>query len=426
MLIPCGPSEKYQSSDDLLRWMADHFAKFGNIYRASICGSDVYVVSEPEYADHVLRENWQNYRKGDSIKRIGFLLGNGLMVSEGEFWKHQRRQIQPAFHNDVIAATIDVIKSANSTLLGKWMLAACVKSSINVTRDVSGMVLEVTLRYLFGTDYEKVVPHFKILSSDTARDLRFMQLFRPLRTVVSQAITERRESKRNSADVLDMLMWARDRESGQAMPDGQIVSEIMTLIVAGHETTASTLAWIWHLLSEHPEVEIKLSAELNSLGTDTVSLEDLPRFVYTRQVIEEALRLYPPGWLLIRKALKDDQLGDYFVPAGIEVYISPYLMQRNPFLWAEPDEFNPDRFAPAESRDRQPLATCPFSAGPRKCIGEALARVEMQLHVMTIAAQLRLKQISGDPKSLEAGVNLRCRNEFIMTPEIKAKAIGFA
>lgn len=422
--IPSGPAEKYESSEDLLRWMADNFAEFGDLYSATIGGSLVYVVGEPKYADHILRENWQNYRKGDSTKRIGFLLGNGLMVSEGELWKRQRRQIQPAFHNTVIASAMNIINSANSTLLKKWMLAADNKSSVNVTRDVSNMVLEITLRFLFGSDYDTVKPHFEILCIEPTRDLHFMQLFRPLRSIVSQIMSDRRERNSNSSDILDTLMSIRDREDGRPMPDGQIVTEMMTLIVAGHETTAATLAWVWHFLSEHPQVDEQLSVELDRLGVNDVPFDGLPKFTYTRQVIEESLRLYPPGWLLIRKALKDDYLGNYFVPAGTEIYISPFLIQRNPSLWDRPDDFDPERFTAQESHTWTPGGSMPFSVGPRKCIGELFARVEMQLHVMTIASRLRLRQISGDPTNLEAGVNLRCRDEFVMIPEHRVKTSG--
>lgn len=421
--IPPGPVDKYRSTEDLLSWMTDNFGKFGSIYRASVSGSNVYIVSEPNFADHILRVNWQNYKKGDSTRRIGFLLGNGLMVSEGEFWKHQRKQIQPAFHNGVVAGTLDTIRSANSRLLEQWILAANQKKIINVTRDVSIMTLEITLRFLFGADYDKVKPKFEILSSEPARDLHFMHLFRPLRSTISEIISERRANQISLPDVLGMLMMAQGREQGQLMPDGQIVSEIMTLIVAGHETTASTLAWVWHLLSEHPAVDQKLSAELESLGIDVVTWDNLPKFAYARQIIEEALRLYPPGWLLIRKAIRDDQLGDYFVPAGTEIYVSPYLIQRNPSLWDRADAFDPDRFGHTDVCSRKSLSTLPFSAGPRKCIGDVFARVEMELHLVTVARQLRLRQVSGDPTELEARVNLRCRNEFMVIPEIRCSPL---
>ncbi len=418
--IPPGPTEKYDTSEDLLRWMKDQFDRFGSIYRASIYGTNVYVVSDPEHVDHVLRINWRNYKKGQAIKRIGFLLGNGLMVSEGEFWKTQRRMIQPAFHDKAIGALINVISAANIALLKKWKSAARERESVNITNDISHTVLKVTLISIFGDDYEQVAPHFDILSDESARNLQFAQRFTPLGKIVSGVADQRRNQNRTAADMLGILMAVRDPE-GQPMPDGQLVREIMTLIVAGHETTASTLNWTWYLLSKSAEVEEKLSSELNAVpGSGRPEIGDLAKFAYTRQVIEETLRLYPAGWLMTRAALTNDQLGDYVVPAGAEIYISPYLIQRHPAFWEAPDRFNPDRFGPAESRTRHPMTMIPFSAGPRKCIGESLARMEMQIHLMTIAKHLRLRSVGEQPIELEAGVNLRNKRDFIMTPEIIA------
>ena len=418
--IPPGPTEKYTTAQELLSWMDDHFRRYGNIYKASVLGTDAYVISTPEYAHHVLCKNWQNYPKGQAIKRIALLLGNGLMVSEGEFWKSQRRMIQPAFHREAIGRLMNLITTANSALLNRWEQAAKENKSVNVTRDISLMVLEVTLTAIFGADYVKVAPHFKVLSEETARDMQFAQKFRSLAKIVIQVIASRREGKIKSADILGMLLEARDRKSGQVMSDRQLVNETLTLIVAGHETTAGTLNWVWYLLSQHPQIEEKLSSELSDLRAgEFPSLVNLPQFAYTRQVLDEVLRLYPPGWLMTRRALKDDQLGDYFVPAGTEIYISPYFIQRHPGLWEAPDRFNPDRFDPSHLQDRHPLTLLPFSAGPRNCIGESFARMEMQIHLMTIAKQLRLHYVEKTPPELDAGVNLRSKYEFIMMPEIK-------
>jgi len=418
--IPPGPDRKYDTSQDLLSWMSDQFDQFGDIYQASIYGANVYVVRDPEWANYVLRTNWKNYKKGQAIKRVGLLLGNGLMVSEGEFWKNQRRMIQPSFHTEAIDALTNVIATANLALLKKWEHAAQEKKTVNVTHDLSQLVLNVVLISIFGDDYEQVAPHFGILSDESARDLQFAQSFRSLGALVASITVKRREENKKFTDILGMLMEARDRESGHRMPDRQLVSEIMTLIVAGHETTASTLNWTWYLLSQNLEVEEKLSRELkNSIGGEFPEINDLPKFTYTRQVIDEALRLYPAGWLMTRKALKEDQLGDYFVPAGTEIYISPYFIQRHPGLWEFPDSFNPDRFEPCQSRERHPLAMLPFSAGPRKCIGEYFAQIEMQMHLIVIAKQLRL-HYDGKPPELDAGVNLRSKYDFMMTPEIRS------
>ncbi len=418
--VPIGPTETYNHSQDLLSWLCDQFRQFGDIFRASVYGTDIYVVSNPVHVDHVLRINWQNYKKGQAIKRVGLLLGNGLMVSEGEFWKNQRRMIQPAFHDEAIAALISVITAANVALLQKWERAALERRSVNITSDLSHMVLDMVLISIFGDDYERVAPQFRILSDESARNLQFAQAFRPLGKVVFQVVDQRRKESKTSLDMLGLLMEASDHKSGRVMPDNQLVSEILTLIVAGHETTASTLNWMWYLLSKYPAVEEKLSSELNNTPrSELLELSELSKFAYTRQLIEETLRLYPAGWLMTRRAIKDDQLGDYFVPAGTEIYISPYLIHRHPAYWEDPDCFNPDRFERTKSPDRQKLTMLPFSAGPRKCIGESLARMEMQIHLIIVAKQLRLQCANEKPLELEAGVNLRSKYDFVMNPSIK-------
>ncbi len=400
--------------------MGENFNRFGDIYRATVYGTNVYAIRSPECAQHVLRTNWQNYTKGQAIKRIALLLGNGLMVSEGEVWKRQRRMIQPAFHRGAIGALATVIAASNAALLERWRRAAQAGAPVNVTRDISLLVLEVVLKAIFGADFELIAPHFYILSDVSARDLRFAQAFRGLGKLVLHIAARRRQANTRCSDILGMLMEARDRDTGEAMPDRQLVNEVLTLVVAGHETTASSLNWAWYLLSRHPAVEEKLSAELgNLLGGGSADSADLQNFTYTRRVLEEVMRLYPPGWLMTRKAVRDDELGGYFVPAGTEIYISPYFIQRHPALWDKPDEFDPDRFEPATSPDRHPLAMLAFSAGPRNCIGEHLARLEMQIHLMTVAAELRLRYAHGSPPEIDAGVNLRSKHDLIAIPEIK-------
>jgi cytochrome P450 len=422
--IPPGPQEPYTPTVDLLDWMGHQFRTFGDIYKASVYETSVYAIRDVEFAQHVLVENWQNYVKGQHIERVALLLGNGLMVSEGELWKRQRRMIQPAFNHESIGPLTKLMTAVNSELLRKWQLAAQRNESVNVTRAVSGMALEVMLRFILGDDYDTVGSHFELLSQEKARDMRFACSFRALRKIMLQVIDRRRKDPVTSTDALRMLMQVRDRQSGELMEDLQLIDEILTLVVAGHETTASTLNWTWYLISQHPDVDRKLSNELNCLTFS--EFDDLPRFLYTRQVIDETMRLYPAGWLLTRKALRDDRLGEYFVPAGTEIYVPPYFIQRHPNVWEEPDCFNPDRFRSDNLKHRHRLATIPFSAGPRNCIGALFARIEMQIHLLTIARHLRLRYVQSRPIELDAGVNLRSRYDFIMYPEIRAASPALA
>lgn len=423
--IPPGPKEAYQTTDDLLSWMDDQFQRFGDVYKASIYHTNVYVIRSPEFAYHVLVEKWRNYAKGDLIKRVSLLLGNGLMASEGELWKRQRRMIQPSFHPKTIDAhsLTTIVQTVNSRLLRKWQMAAQRNESVNVTRDVSATALEVVLRSIVGADYECVGPHFNILTEEPARDLAFAQVFRTLGEIVLGVVERRRREHSVGSDMLGALMQVRDPQTSERMPDRQLINEILTLIVAGHETTASTLNWAWYLLSQHPETEERLSREVNAV-TNVSELENLSTYPYSRQVIDETLRLYPAGWLITRKALRDDWFGQYLVPAGTEIYVSPYFIQRHPDVWEDPDRFSPDRFAPENLGGRHRLASIPFSAGPRNCIGEFFAHVEMQIHIMTIAKHLRLRYVQSRPLELDARVNLRNKYDFLMYPQIKPSCLG--
>jgi cytochrome P450 len=414
--VPPAAQEPYRAKDDLLEWMSRQFEIHGDIYKSSVAGLDTYVTRNVEHAHHVLVENWQNYVKGQNIDRVALLLGNGLMVSEGELWKKQRRMIQPGFNQESIAALFKVMVAVNLSLLEKWKSAAEKNESVNVTHDVSGMALEVVLRFLFGKDYDETKPHFEILTVEQTRDMAFARSFRALGKVIQEIINRRRKDSAPTQDALDVMIHARDPQGGERMADRQIIDETLTLIVAGHETTASTLAWNWYLLSQHPEVERRLANDLQTLTT-SLEFDDLAKFSYARQVIEETMRLYPAGWTVSRKALRDDWLGDYIVPAGTELHLPPYFIQRDPKLWEDPDRFNPDRFRPENAKNRHRMATIPFSAGPRNCIGTHFARFEMQIHLMIMAKHLRLEYVASRPIEMDAGINLRSKYDFIMYPK---------
>jgi len=422
---PPGPTEPFHGGPELFGWMGEQFKKFGNIYRASIHGADAYVITDPEYARHVLLRNWQNYARGLHVKRIAFLMGKGLIVSEGEFWKKQRRMMQPAFHQRAINALVDVMIGANFTLLSKWERAADEGQGVNVTDDVSRMVLEVVLRSLFGADYEEIAPHFKIVADVTERDLAFAQAFQALGKIILGIIARRREASVVATDILGMLMHAKDRDTNQGMSDRQVVNEVMTLIVAGHETTASTLNWAWYLATQHPDVQEKLAREVDrNLAGDSPALDQLDQFSYSEQVLEETMRLYPALWLMTRRALKEDEIGGYNIPAGAEIYVSPYYIQRHPGLWENADQFDPERFAPGDTEKRRRMMLLPFSVGPRSCIGEYFSRLEMQIHVIMVQQRLRLSYEQTTPLEVQAGINLRSKYDFIMRPTLREPAIA--
>jgi cytochrome P450 len=213
-------------------------------------------------------------------------------------------------------------------------------------------------------------------------------------------------------------MNARDKDTGAAMSERELIDEILTLVVAGHETTASALNWTWYLLSQHPEVAQQLHREIDSAALpEPPSLTDLEALTYTRQVIDEALRLYPPGWLLSRRTVASDVLGGYEIPPGTNVLLPLYLLHRHPGFWSNPDEFRPERFAPQHEAQRPRFAYMPFAAGPRHCIGETFALYEMLMHVYDVARRYKLSHVPDRPLELEAQINLRTRHPLFMRLE---------
>jgi len=427
-VLPPGPAEPYNSEEDLLHWMDENFVRYGHIYKAAISGGDVFVVSAPEYAEHILRRNWLNYeRNGLVVKRIALSLGKNIITSNGEFWARQRRMMQPAFTKKAVDNLVDVITDANLDLLEKWKRAARRREMVNVTRDVSSMVLKITLISIFGDDYEAAAPHFEFFAAETSRNLSFaLELVALRKTVLLIAEQRKREGRAAETDTLGVLMGAHDRRGGEPMADAQLAREIVNLVVAGHETTASLLNWMWYLLAKHPEVQTRLAKELTRLPWGkSPTIDILPRYTYARQVIEEALRMYPPLWLMTRKALNDDQLGDFFVPRGTEIFISPYLIQRSPHLWEVPNRFDPGRMSLDSAQGRPELALCPFGAGPRNCMGEYFARVETQIHLMMIAEKLSLRcEDKCSPEASAAGLNLISKHDVMMLPEIRAESMA--
>src|SRR3984957_10620488 len=416
-LVPLGPAEHFSSGEDLFHWMKRNFERYGDIFRATVYGSVVYVVSAPEYCEHILHRNWLNYpRKGLVVQRIALALGNNLITSNGESWASQRRMIQPAFTKSAIGRMTAMMAGVNAELLQQWRAAAARHETVNVTRDVSLMFRKSHLMAIFGVDYHTVAPHFQFFAEEAARDFTFAQSLAALRELILRIVAGRRSQNRDAADTLGVMIQARDREGGEHMPDAQLAREVLNLVVAGHETTASLLNWMWYLLATHPEAQTKLGVEFDELPWEgNLTIDMLQNYTYARKVISAALRLSPPLWLMSRKSLKDDSLGEYVVPAGTEIYISPYLIQRSPQLWDLPDRFDPDR----PNSDSRGLAFCPFGAGPRKCIGDVFARVEIQVHLMMFAKEFLLRCCEIKVPEIATGLNLLSKHDFKMLPEIK-------
>ena len=415
------------STEDSLERMIELFARHGDTYRVFVPArkSYTYVIHHPDDVKRVLVGNHKNYTKGLGLDRVRILLGKGIMTSEGELWKRQRYMMQPLFHRRVITGFAELIAAANERRLASWDALAGRGEPVNLTDEMSDLTLEIVLRSIFGRDLDRLSEQlggnpFEVVTREQSRDLQFAYKFRSLTKLVAQLIARRRAEPGEHFDYVAMLMAARDKETGEPMGERELIDEVMTLIVAGHETTASGLNWTWYLLSQHPEVEARLHAELDAApemaAPGLAQMEALP---CTGQVVNEALRLYPPGWLLSRRTVGADVLGGFEVPPATNVLLPLYLLHRHPRYWKEPDRFAPERFAPEHEADRPRFAYMPFAAGPRHCIGEAFALYEMLVHLYKVARRYRLVYVPDKPLELEAQINLRTRHPLHMRLEAR-------
>jgi len=411
--------------DDAIHRMTELFAIHGDTYRfySPARRATMWVINHPDDVKRVLVSNHKNYTKGAGMDRVKILLGHGIMTSEGELWKRQRYMMQPSFHRRVITEFAKLIDTCNERFIAKWEAQAARGELVNITDDMSELTLEIVLLSIFGTDLERLALDFgsnpfDIVTKETARDLKFAYQFRQLAKLVGALVRRRRIEKSEHFDFLQMLMDARDKETGAPMSERELIDEAMTLIVAGHETTASGLNWTWYLLSQNPAAEKLLHAEIDAAAeTSGPSLADMEQLAYTKNVVDEALRLYPPGWLLSRRTIAPDVLGGYECPAGTDVLLCPYLLHRHPRYWIEPDAFRPERFDAAHEAERPRFAYMPFAAGPRHCIGETLALYEMYMHLYKVARRYRLTYVEGRPLELEAQINLRTKYPLMMKLE---------
>ncbi len=419
-----GPEERFDVTVDQATFekLGPWQQCYGNLFRvrARTREADAWIVNDPADVRRVLISNHKNYSKGIGFERVALMLGNGIIVSDGDRWKSQRRMIQPAFHKQVIEQLSVTMTRCNDSVIERWCRAADEGRTIDLTRDTSELALEVILRSLFSEDVDRLIEThggnpFSLLVEDLTRDLALAARFRGLTRHVRAILASRQEENRMPADWLSMLLAARNKDTGDAMTEQALLDEVMTIIVAGHETTAGTMNWTWHLLAANPHAEAQLHAEVDTLD-HAPEFNDLDSLSYARQVAEETLRLYPPVWLFSRKALGDDVLSGQTIPAGADIFLSPWLMQRDAAHWRDATRFRPERYADLEASELKRTAWYPFSLGSRRCIGEFFSMVEMQLHLGRTARKLRLCKASERTIDVEPLVNLRSAVPILMNP----------
>lgn len=400
---------------DRLGLMSTAAERYGDAVRLRIGPKTLYLFNHPDYAKHVLADNAVNYHKGIGLIEARRALGDGLLTSEGALWRKQRSVIQPAFAHKRIAEQAHVIAEEAAELVSR-LRAHCGGGPIDVTQEMTTLTLGVLGRTLLDTDlspygslgdsFEAVQEQamFEMVSLSMVpkwvplpKQLRFRQARREQQQIINQLVANRRARPGSSVDdVLSRLLTSTGQEADVQVGQQRLRDELVTLLLAGHETTASTLSWTFYLADRHQEVWERLHAEATAvLGDRLPAYGDLTSLTYTRMVVEEAMRLYPPVWGLTRIAQQEDEIGRYHVPAGADVMICPYTLHRHPGFWDEPDRFDPDRFGPDRTASRPRYAYVPFGAGPRFCVGNNLGMMEAVFVVALVARELRLTKVPG-------------------------------
>ncbi len=398
---------------------------YGDIAQFTFAGRPAFLLSHPDFVQQVLVTEHENFSKGRALQRMRMVLGHGLLTSEGDEHRQARRLVQPAFHHERIAHYAAVMAQEARRTAAEWQEDA----AFDVAQAMNHLTLRIVGQTLFGVDLSAQVeqiatalddlfvlsdpihlmlaPLMAWLPTPTARRFRNSKTF--FDGLIYGLIEQRRASAPGQGDLLDILLAAVDAETGEPI-DGQFVrDQALTLLLAGHETTANALAWTWHLLAAHPEAEARLHAEVDQLspGGELPGVADLGRLPFTRAVLSESLRLFPPAWVIGRSAIKDCVIGGYPVPAGSMIILSQWVTHRDRryFAWAE--EFRPERWLADSRNDRPKFAFFPFGGGPRVCIGAQFAWMEGVLLLATLARSWYFRPVNSQPVSMDPRVTLR-------------------
>jgi cytochrome P450 len=422
---------------DPLQYLTAATCRYGGVVSLPLGVRRAYLLAHPTSVQHVLQEQPGLYRKGASVGRITPLFGQGLTTSDGALWRRQRQMMQPLFQWPRLLRWTDVIAAATAEMLARWDLAAARGQPVDLTAVLQELTQGLIHRVLFGRDLRQearaagqalmtavrqlerrvwaTLPAPRWLP--TASDRQFHQALHTLDAYVYRGIAEHGRPESTVDDLLAELLAADDETAGGRVSSRQLRDEVVTLWAAGQTTVAAALTWTWYLLTQHPEVAYNLQGELHAvLGGRPPTSQDLPRLRYTRLVLDESLRLYPPTWVTARTPSAAAEIGGHAVPARSILLMSLYVLHRHPDFWEHPARFDPERFTPARAAGRPRFAYFPFGGGPRRCIGQNLAVLEMLVILGMMAQAYEPLLVPGHPVEPEARITLRPRCGLLVTP----------
>jgi cytochrome P450 len=393
---------------DVLGFFTQCARQYGDITAFRLAAWPALLLTHPDLVEDVLVKNHQNFIKHRFFWRhVQAIFGQGLLTSEGEFWHRQRRLAAPAFAASRVSRYGETMVQSTTRMLRHWQSGQV----LDVHREAMALTLQIAAKTLFDAETDQDVAEIgqaldEVMDEIAVRlrrpfwipdvlplpgNIRYRRGVQRMDQLVARIIAERRHTPEDRGDLLSLLMLARD-EAGQPMSERQIRDEVITMLLAGHETTALTLSWTWYLLGLHPAVDAQLAEEVHAaVGDRPPTVEDLPRLRFTGQVLSEAMRLYPPAYAIGREARADCEIGGYAVPAGTIIFVSPWVMHRDPRWFTDPQAFRPERWAGNLARELPRFAYMPFGGGPRICIGNRFALMEATLILATVAQRFRLE-----------------------------------
>lgn len=421
---------------DMLGLFTKTAREFGGIAQFKLLNSTYFLITNPDYVKYILQDNYRNYVRGRSVETGRVLLGNGLPLIDGDFWLHERRLLQPAFHREKIAALASTAGSVIDSFLQGWESHARSIQPIDLDDEMMRLTLTVIIKSMFRADVDdkiqplshafNVASKFMLwrsqqmwappLSVPVPRNVEYNRALKVLNDTIYPLIADARQDPKD--DLLAMLLAMRDEETGVGMTDAQARDEIVTIFFAGHETTAAVMTWAFYELSRHPELEARLREELRTVLNGRIpTFGDLPKLTYAGQVINEVLRLYPGAYLFAREAVTEDNIDGFSIPPKTLIFITPFITHRDPKYWQNPEAFDPERFTPEQVAGRPRHHYYPFGEGPHVCIGNNFALMEMQLILAMVLQRFQLRLVQDHPVAFKPEATLRPKHGMKMTVE---------
>jgi len=414
-----------------LKYIIELDKTYQGIVHLKFLRRDIVLLNDPVLVRDVLQTNQKHYVKNLMYDKLKLLLGEGLLTSEGQLWKRQRKMIQPSFHKQHINNLFDEMLSCTNEMINEWKVEVEDGGKIDFALEMMKITLQIIAKTMLSADFKTEAQSvgvsltyiLKALEKrvlrgvnfpmwlPTADNTEFKNKLKVLDALIYKLISDRRQTGHQKGDLLDMLMESRYEDNGEAMPDNLLRDELMTIFLAGHETTATGLTWTFYLLDKHPEVYQKLKNEIKEVvGDGELTFQHLHQLKYTKACINESMRLYPPVWVIGRKATADNMVGGYLIKKDTTILMSPYIVHRHPDYWKNPEVFDPERWETEEVKQMDKFAYFPFAAGPRMCIGNSFALLEAEIILTRVIQQFDFSYIGKSAPEMEPTVTLRVKD----------------